>query len=86
MDEPYEVLTLIQTKKVRRVPIVRVGSDYWERAVIFELQVEEFSIDEEDTKLVSIVKTVEEILSVISDYYVGHPDAKLASSLSDSTV
>ena len=86
MDELFEVLTLVQTEKVRRLPVVLVGSEYWERAVNFELLVEEFYIDKDDTELVSIVETAEEALSVITEFYAGHPDGTLDSFMSKSTV
>jgi uncharacterized protein (TIGR00730 family) len=87
LDELFEVLTLVQTRKVQRVPIVLVGSAYWTRAVNFDLLVEEYYIHKEDAELVSIVETAEEILSVISDFYAGRPDERREqdSTLSDST-
>ena len=86
MDELFEVLTLIQTRKVRRVPIVLVGSEYWERAVNFELLVEECYIDKEDAELVSIVETAEDALSVITFFYADYPDETPDSPMSQTTV
>ncbi len=86
MDELFEVLTLIQTKKVRRVPIVLVGSEYWKRAVNFELLVEELYINKEDAELVSIVETAEDALSVITIFYADYPDEIPDSPMPQTTV
>ncbi len=86
MDELFEVLTLIQTRKVRRVPVILVGSEYWERAVNFELLVEEFYINKEDAELVSIVETAEDALSVITTFYADYPNETPDSPMSQTTV
>jgi uncharacterized protein (TIGR00730 family) len=51
LDELFEALTLVQTKKVDRLPIVLFGEKYWRGVVNFERLVEEGTIDPDDVKL-----------------------------------
>ena len=51
LDELFETLTLIQTRKIPPLPVVLVGEDYWRRLVDFEFLAEQGSIDEEDLEL-----------------------------------
>jgi len=76
-DELFEALTLVQTGKVRRMPIVLVGRDFWNRAVNFDALVEDGMIAPEDRMLYTIVETAEEAVHVIYDFY-GHdaPDVE----------
>jgi len=71
MDELFEALTLIQTGKMPRMPIVLVGADFWERAVDFGFLVEQGVISPGDVDLFTIVETAEEAAAVIRDYYTG---------------
>jgi len=71
MDELFEALTLVQTRKIASMPIVLVGSEFWKRAVDFEFMVEEGTIGPEDAELFSVVDTAEEAVKVIYDFYGG---------------
>ena len=51
LDELFEVLTLVQTRKAKPVPIVLFGTDYWKRLINFDVMVEEGTISEEDLAL-----------------------------------
>ncbi len=51
LDELFEVITLVQTRKAKPVPIVLFGTDYWKRLLDFEVLVEEGAISPEDLKL-----------------------------------
>jgi uncharacterized protein (TIGR00730 family) len=75
LDELFEVLTLVQTGKVRRVPIVLVCSAFWRRLINFEFLVEEGLVDAEDVGLFTIVETAEEIVAVLEAFYGGAPPA-----------
>ncbi|MEI7584740.1 TIGR00730 family Rossman fold protein [Runella sp.] len=72
LDELFEALTLIQTKKIGRFPIVLVGHSYWSglmdwiKSTMLE---EENNINPEDLKLFSIVDTAEEAVHVIDEFY-----------------
>jgi uncharacterized protein (TIGR00730 family) len=59
-DELFEILTLQQTGKGRRAPVVLVGSAYWRRAVDFGWLVDSGVIDERDLSLFDIVDTPEQ--------------------------
>lgn len=72
LDELFEALTLIQTKKIGRFPIVLVGSDYWKG--LFDwikdtMLGKENNINKEDLDLVNIVDTTDEAVKVIDDFY-----------------
>ena len=69
IDELFEVLTLVQTRKIKPVPIVLVGEAYWRRAVDVEFLAEEGTIDAEDRELFWFAETANEIWSSILDWY-----------------
>ena len=71
MDELSEALTLIQTKKIGRFPIVMVGKKFWAGMMewIKTTLVEEKMISEEDLDLINIVDTPEEAVAVIDEFY-----------------
>jgi hypothetical protein len=58
-DELFEVLTLAQSEKMRPVPIVLFGRDYWNKVVNFAAMVDEGMISEADLKLFEIVDNPE---------------------------
>lgn len=60
LDECFEVLTLIQTRKIDPMPVIFVGEGYWRGLVNFDMMVEEGTIDEEDRELFSFAETAEE--------------------------
>lgn len=71
LDELSEALTLIQTKKIGRFPIVLVGKKYWAGLLqwIRQALLAEGMIHEEDLDLFSIVDTPEEAVHVIDEFY-----------------
>ena len=69
LDEVFEILTLIQTKKISdKIPVVLVGKEFWNPIHVW-LQEEIFgkihAIDEEDLKLYAIVDTAEEAFEIV---------------------
>ena len=67
LDELFETLTLIQTKKTEKVPpIVLYGREFWEQIVNFGALVEWGTISPEDLELIRIVDSVEEALEYIT--------------------
>jgi uncharacterized protein (TIGR00730 family) len=71
MDELFESLTLIQTGKIGKFPIVMVGKDYWNGMMEWMTKVllEEKYINPDDLKLFTIVDTADEALVVIDNFY-----------------
>ncbi len=72
LDELFEAMTLIQTKKIARFPIVLVGKAYWQGLLDWIVNVmlgEEHNINPEDMKLISLVDTPTEAVKVIDDFY-----------------
>jgi len=59
LDELFEILTLIQTNKMHRVPVVLVGEAYWSKAINFQHLVAEGMISPEDLELFSFVDDAE---------------------------
>lgn len=69
MDELFETLTLIQTKKISPVPVLLLGREYWQRIINFQAMVDEGMIDEKDLALFQYVDTAEEAWQVVKNYY-----------------
>ncbi len=65
LDELFETLTLIQTHKVPRVPVVLVGRPFWERIVDFPALVDEGVISPEDLDLIEYAEEAEEVWRII---------------------
>ena len=68
-DEMFELLTLIQTGKIKPIPIVLFGKQFWNRVVDFEALVEEGVISARDLKLFTFVEHAEEAWDVIQSFY-----------------
>jgi len=60
-DELFETLTLVQTRKIKPVPVILVGENYWRQAFNIDFLVDEGVIDEEDRELFWYAETAEEI-------------------------
>jgi uncharacterized protein (TIGR00730 family) len=69
MDEVYEILTLVQTHKIEKVPIILVGADFW-HAIEASMNKEMLSrgtIDENDISLYTITDDEDEIIRIIKE-------------------
>ncbi len=69
LDELFETLTLIQTKKVEPLPVFLFGQEFWETIINFNALVEEGTISREDVDLFQYVETAEEAWEKISEVY-----------------
>jgi hypothetical protein len=69
LDELFEVMTLVQTRKSRPVPILLFGTAFWKSLIDMEVLVQEGTISREDLKLFSYVDTPEAAWQVICDFY-----------------
>ncbi|MDY6973661.1 MAG: TIGR00730 family Rossman fold protein, partial [Thermodesulfobacteriota bacterium] len=67
LDEIFEAMTLIQTKRIRPFPIILVGSDYWNglRKWIEDSLLEQGMISPEDMDLVNIIDDPDEVVKLI---------------------
>ena len=68
-DELFEVLTLMQTKKVTPFPIILVGKEFWAGMVKFEQMVEFGVIDEIDMQAIHFAETAKEAWIIIKNHY-----------------
>ncbi len=72
LDELFEAMTLIQTEKIERFPIILFGSEYWTGLVDWiknTMLVKEANISPEDMDLFSIVDTEEEAVQIVDSFY-----------------
>lgn len=70
LDEFFEILTLVQTKKIVEVPIILVGSDFWSPLVEFidkSLKEKHRTIDPKDTELFQLLDDEEEIIEIVKN-------------------
>ncbi|WP_295317688.1 LOG family protein [Roseobacter sp.] len=68
-DELFETLTLVQTRKIKPLPVVLVGEEFWRRAFDVDFLVEEGVIDAEDRDLFWYAETAEEIWDSLQLWY-----------------
>tara|TARA_B110000977_G_scaffold173397_1_gene226542 strand:- start:1683 stop:2222 length:540 start_codon:yes stop_codon:yes gene_type:complete len=71
LDELFEAITLIQTKKMDLFPIILVGTSFWSGLMnwIEGTLVTEGTISKKDLELISVVDSPEEILNIIDQFY-----------------
>ena len=69
LDEFMELLTLIQTGKMRPIPILLFGKEFWTKVINFEALAEEGVVNHEDLKLFTWVETAEDAWKVIEEFY-----------------
>jgi uncharacterized protein (TIGR00730 family) len=72
LDELFEAITLIQTQKIGKFPIVLVGTEYWSGLVKWlrdEMLEDEGNINPEDLDLFTIVDTADEAVDIINNFY-----------------
>ncbi|MEO5737544.1 MAG: TIGR00730 family Rossman fold protein [Variovorax sp.] len=69
LDELFEVITLVQTKKSKPVPIVLFGTDYWKKLLNFDFMVEEGVISPGDVKLFEYVDAPADAWDAIKRFY-----------------
>jgi uncharacterized protein (TIGR00730 family) len=75
MDELFEALTLIQTKKINYRPVVLIGKDYWQGLIdwikVSMMEMEQ-NISAKDMDLFAIVDTADDAFKYIDDFYKSH--------------
>ena len=68
-DEAFELLTLMQTGKIERIPVLFYGRDFWERVVSFEALCEEGVIGPKDLDLITWVESAEEGWEIVQRFW-----------------
>jgi len=72
LDELFEAMTLIQTKKIGKFPIILVGKDFWSGLFdwVKEVLIQKYgNVSPEDMDLIKIVDTEQEVVDVLNDFY-----------------
>ena len=69
LDELFGLLTLTQTGKIERLPIILVGEKYWRKAIDFDFYIAEGVINEQDKNLVQYVETADAAWQAILKWY-----------------
>ena len=69
LDEMFEALTLIQTGKSRRRPVLLFGREFWNKLIDFQMLVDDGMISEMDLKLFRFVETAEEAWNALESEY-----------------
>ncbi len=75
LDELFEAITLIQTKKIGKFPIILVGSEFWNGImdwIKFTLLEKYNNVSSKDLDLFSIVDTEDEVVEIIDNFYNKH--------------
>ncbi|MEP6790710.1 MAG: TIGR00730 family Rossman fold protein [Ramlibacter sp.] len=69
LDELFEVITLVQTKKAKQVPIVLFGTDYWKRLINFDVLIDEGVISPADLALFQYADEPADAWKIIKEFY-----------------
>ncbi|MNE44599.1 putative lysine decarboxylase [compost metagenome] len=72
MDELFEAITLIQTKKIGKFPIILVGRDFWSGLIdwVKTVLIEKYAnVSPGDMDLIKIVDNEDEVLEVLDTFY-----------------
>ncbi len=74
LDEFFEAMTLIQTKKINKFPVVLIGSEYWGGLVdwIKDTMVKNKTISKEDVDLFHLTDDPNQAVKIICDFYQQH--------------
>ena len=69
LDEFMELLTLIQTGKMKPIPILLFGAEFWNKVINFQALADEGVINQEDLNLFPSVETAEDAWAKIAEFY-----------------
>ena len=75
LDEMFEVLTLIQTKKITPVPVILVGTEFWAglKSWIKETMLEQYgNVSPKDLDLLPTVDSPKDVIEIIHNFYAGN--------------
>lgn len=77
LDELFETLTLIQTGRMDRIPVILFGREYWDRLINWQMFVEEGTISPKDVELLDYAETAMQAWTIIVDFYRENPEPAL---------
>jgi hypothetical protein len=80
LDEFFDIITLMQTEKVKRIPVILFGAEFWRQTVNFAFLEQEGTVSTEDLQLFRMVDTAEEAWTIVSDFYGLGPDSPSGGS------
>jgi uncharacterized protein (TIGR00730 family) len=69
LDEFFETLTLIQTGRMERIPLLLFGMEFWKKVIDFQALADSGTISPDDPNLFTVVDTAEEAWSVVREHY-----------------
>ncbi|HVG31402.1 MAG TPA: TIGR00730 family Rossman fold protein [Pyrinomonadaceae bacterium] len=80
LDEMFEALTLIQTRKIKNFPVVLFGSKYWEGMLrwVKETLLAERTIGEVDLRLLLLTDSPAEVVKIVSSYHAARSDEMIS--------
>jgi len=79
MDELFEVLTLVQTKKIEQIPIILMGSEFWAGMIkwVKESLLDKYAtISPKDIDMLPVTDSPEEVVRIINEFYGGKGQLK----------
>ncbi len=74
LDELFETLTLIQTQRMRRIPVILFGEKFWRSIINWETLAEAGTIGADDLELFSFVETADEAVAILTEWDANNPD------------
>ena len=80
LDELFETLTLMQTKKIQPLPVILFGREFWSRAIDFDFLLLEGVIDPKDRGLFHVVEKADEAWKIIREFYYENKSALPAAN------
>lgn len=69
LDELFEILTLVQTRKTRQRPVILIGKSFWDRVFKLDAMIEEGMIDASDRELFRFAESAREAWDIILEWY-----------------
>lgn len=69
LDELFDALTLRQTQRMQKIPIILYGRDFWKRVISFEVLADEGTISDRDLELIHFADKPERVLEIIKDFH-----------------
>ncbi len=74
LDEVFETLTLIQTRRMRPIPVLLFGKEFWESIINWDALSKAGTISAEDLNLFRYVETAEEAVQIIDEWQAGNSE------------